>query len=234
MIFVASYTVHHLPASFSSTVARTSPPRSHPTFRVVVRPPFSPFYASVPLDPKGLVNPTPCPWKARSTLRTGPRTRGSRSSSQHHDDHLAKLQSALLHMTALLQITPPGASIFAGVGLGGAEVLDESLFVRTAGLAAAESGGCADKALRLGPRRLVPHALSLLNSMWCARDEQLGYRERGEGTGGRLWWCGTGTALPSRTLRTITWADGGAAKAACEALVPSPRIRPEYEDAGLA
>ncbi|EJF60831.1 hypothetical protein DICSQDRAFT_61817 [Dichomitus squalens LYAD-421 SS1] len=73
------------------------------------------------LDPE---NTTPNAWLAivQSTL-------------MHPDDHLCKLQRSLAHFAALYGTTPAGRLKELGVELEGAERLDGSLFVRTAGLA---------------------------------------------------------------------------------------------------
>ncbi len=57
------------------------------------------------------------------------------STIMHPDDHLCKLQRALSHYAALYGTTPKGHFKDMGVELEGAERLDGSLFVCTAGLA---------------------------------------------------------------------------------------------------
>lgn len=59
----------------------------------------------------------------------------------HPDEHLCKIQRALAHSAVLYAGTPPGTfSRFADHGLKGAEVLDDTLFVRAAGLTAERLG----------------------------------------------------------------------------------------------
>ena len=61
------------------------------------------------------------------------------STLVHPDEHLCKLQRALLHYGEVFGGAPRGA--FAGLAeLEGAEVLDGSLFVRVAGLTADRLG----------------------------------------------------------------------------------------------
>ena len=75
-------------------------------------------------------DPTPNPWLAliQSTL-------------QHSDDHIHKLQRALLHFASRLGSTPAGTFAKAAeAGLEGAELLDGTLFVRVAGLTMARVG----------------------------------------------------------------------------------------------
>ncbi|OCH85392.1 hypothetical protein OBBRIDRAFT_838996 [Obba rivulosa] len=77
-------------------------------------------------------NPSPNPWLPilQSTL-------------VHPDDHLCKLQRALVHFASLYGARPAGHfAPFANAAapLEGAEVLDGSLFIRVAGLTAARVG----------------------------------------------------------------------------------------------
>ncbi|KAG6834242.1 hypothetical protein H0H93_010978, partial [Arthromyces matolae] len=80
-----------------------------------------------PGDPTRVV--TPNPWLP--ILET---------SVVHPDDHLPKLQRALAHYSSLYGTREAGQEDFKGSGLEGAEVLDGSLWIRVAGLAAERLG----------------------------------------------------------------------------------------------
>ncbi|KAI1789889.1 hypothetical protein LXA43DRAFT_892066 [Ganoderma leucocontextum] len=62
------------------------------------------------------------------------------SAIMHPDDHLCKLQRSLAHFASLCGTTPKAHFKDLGVELDGAEELDGSLFVRTAGLALDQVG----------------------------------------------------------------------------------------------
>ena len=58
----------------------------------------------------------------------------------HVDEHLGKLQRALAHWSILYGTRPAGLDDFSKTELKGAELLDGTLFVRTAGLTAKRLG----------------------------------------------------------------------------------------------
>lgn len=62
------------------------------------------------------------------------------TSLVHPDDHLPKLQRALAHWGRMYGMRGPGMQDFARTELQGADVLDGSLFIRTAGLTAKSMG----------------------------------------------------------------------------------------------
>lgn len=62
------------------------------------------------------------------------------SSVTHQDDHLPKLQRALAHYARLYGTREPGEADFKGTELPDANLLDGTLFIRVAGLAAKRMG----------------------------------------------------------------------------------------------
>ncbi|KZT63363.1 hypothetical protein DAEQUDRAFT_719501 [Daedalea quercina L-15889] len=96
--------------------------------------PIRAFYASTTTRAGA---PGPAPTPHQHALTADPTTSAwfavLQSTLAHNDDHLAKLQRALVHFATLYGATPAGR--FKGVrGLDGAEVLDGSLFLRVAAL----------------------------------------------------------------------------------------------------
>nr|VWO99030.1 LysM domain-containing protein [Ganoderma boninense] len=100
--------------------------------------PIADFYSDVTPNPAAPAHVSKKPAEgtlAPEKLAANPWLALLQSTIMHPDNHVGKLQRALSHFSALYGTTPRGHFRDMGVELKGAECLDGSLFVRTAGLA---------------------------------------------------------------------------------------------------
>ncbi|KAM5530585.1 hypothetical protein V8D89_015744 [Ganoderma adspersum] len=171
VILLPSYAAHLSPGSFSlfaGAYFATSLAVSRGAYLACGSPalPLAAFYTGTTAmltEPGAIHSVAP----AEATLDTSdpspdPWLRIIQSTLQPREDHLAKLQRALLHTAALLQTTPAGTLALAGADLDGAKVLDGTPFVRVVGpMTGRDECMRTREALggrRLGLRRVLPHS----------------------------------------------------------------------------